>query len=442
VAGRFHNHAHERLRILGEIPVRKFGEPGRVSAGSTRGADATESPRGADATPLAQPLDPDGNPDTSFLVKIPADVAFTFQTIDKNGMVLNMAQTWHQVRPGEIRNNCGGCHAHSQQPTLFEKTAAARDGYQLFDLTRQTPLLTTKRDDQSGRQWDVKDESGLRFEKTVKDVEYHRDIKPILARSCVACHSQKLEKPAGKLVLDDDKLVEGPRWDLGNAGPVPATYNTLAGNYIGVTRYARGFQARRSLLIWKIYGRRLDGLPKEPTKGRESEHKRILEACDFTGNIMPPPEAVKAGKVQALSDEDKRTLVRWIDLGCPLDKEFDPQRPEARGSGWLFDDQRPTLTVTSPQPGVTPELSRILIGMHDYNTGLDMDSLQVIADFAVDGVPAGQNLAPKLHALPDGRWELKLGSPVTDLRTAMLIVAVKDRQGNVARIERAFSVGK
>ncbi len=56
----------------------------------------------------------------SFLAKIPADVAFTFQTIDKDGMVLNMTQTWHQVRPGEIRNNCGGCHAHSQLPTPFE----------------------------------------------------------------------------------------------------------------------------------------------------------------------------------------------------------------------------------------------------------------------------------------------------------------------------------
>ena len=62
-------------------------------------------------------LDPDGNPDTSFLAKIPADVAFTFQTLDKHGMVLNMAQTWHQVRPGEVRNDCGGCHAHSQKPT-------------------------------------------------------------------------------------------------------------------------------------------------------------------------------------------------------------------------------------------------------------------------------------------------------------------------------------
>ncbi len=116
----FLNHANERMRILGEIPVRKF-------AGDK------------------QPLDPDGNPDTSFLAKIPADTAFTFQTLDKDGMVLNMAQTWHQLRPGEIRDDCGGCHAHSQKPTPFDLTAAAKPNYEVYDLTQRTPLLTTKR---------------------------------------------------------------------------------------------------------------------------------------------------------------------------------------------------------------------------------------------------------------------------------------------------------
>jgi hypothetical protein len=53
-------------------------------------------------------------------------------------MVLNMA-TWHQLRPGEIRNDRGGCHAHSQEPTLFQQTAAARPDYRIFDLTDSTP---------------------------------------------------------------------------------------------------------------------------------------------------------------------------------------------------------------------------------------------------------------------------------------------------------------
>ena len=124
----FRSHANERLRILGEIPVRKFSSPAGAASRNN----------------WVQPTDPDGNPDTSFLARIPADVAFTFQTLDRDGMVLNMAQTWHQLRPGEIRNDCGGCHAHSQKPTLFQQTAAARPDYRVFDLTETTPLLTTQ----------------------------------------------------------------------------------------------------------------------------------------------------------------------------------------------------------------------------------------------------------------------------------------------------------
>src|SRR5262249_42534395 len=44
----FRSHAMERLRILGEVPVRKFSRDAKRSG--------------------EQPLDPDGNPDTSFLV--------------------------------------------------------------------------------------------------------------------------------------------------------------------------------------------------------------------------------------------------------------------------------------------------------------------------------------------------------------------------------------
>ena len=106
----------ERLRILGEMPVRHFQDGKQL-------------------------VDPDGNPDTSFLARIPADTAFTFQTLDARGLVLNMAQTWHQLRPGEIRHDCGGCHAHSQKPTEFSLSAAAKPDYAVWDLVNTTPLL-------------------------------------------------------------------------------------------------------------------------------------------------------------------------------------------------------------------------------------------------------------------------------------------------------------
>jgi hypothetical protein len=157
---------------------------------------------------------------------------------------------------------------------------------------------------------------------------------------------------------------------------------------------------------------------------------------------MPPADAVKSGKVKALSDEDRLTLVRWIDLGCPIDRDYDPKTPEKRGYGWMCDDQRPTLALTYPRAGANEELSRILIGVHDYNTGLDPDSLHVIADFPVNGVAAGANLASNFKAASGGVWELKLAEPIKDLAQGKMTVSVKDRQGNVSRVERVFSVGK
>jgi hypothetical protein len=132
--------------------------------------------------------------------------------------------------------------------------------------------------------------------------------------------------------------------------------------------------------------------------------------------------------------------VRWIDLGCPIDLDYDPAQPGRRGNGWLQDDSRPTLALRLPRAGVNTELSRILVGMHDYDSGLDVRSFRVVADFAVDGAPAGTDLAPKFRAQGDGVWELRLATPITALPRGTLTVSVEDRQGNTARGERTLSV--
>jgi hypothetical protein len=450
----YYNHARERMRILGEIPVRKFDQ----------------SPAEKDG----QPLDPDGNPDTSFLAKIPADVAWTFQTLDEDGMVLNSSQTWHQLRPGEIRHDCGGCHAHSQEPTRFEDTLAAKPDYELFDLTKHTPLLTTKERDESNRKWDVDDHTGLRFQRGVENVEYFRDVKPIFEQSCVACHSKATEQPAGNLVLDDETIIKARNpAGLGFDVSLPASYARLAADAKGqwghkplhrhgwtdlsASRYIRLMQSRRSLLIWKVFGRRMDGWqnddfpfetrPGDPTslqhKGQpvaDSKQNREIAHVGYIGSVMPPPAAVKSGKVQPLSDEDRLTLVRWIDLGCPIDLTYDPKDSDERGRGWLLDDQRPTLTVTYPKAGRIRKLDRILIGMHDVYSGVDADSFEVTATFPVNGVGPGVNLAEQFLAKSGGVWELKLLQPIRKLQQGTLRVQVKDRQGNQTEIVRTLTV--
>jgi hypothetical protein len=169
----------------------------------------------------------------------------------------------------------------------------------------------------------------------------------------------------------------------------------------------------------------------------------------YTGSAMPPPDAVagtyvgpdgRKVRVAPLSDEDRRTIFRWMDLGCPIDLDFDPAKPQERGFGWMQDDNRPTLTLTHPRAGANPPLTRILVGMHDYDTGLDMASFRVTADFPLDGAAAGENLAPKFKGKTSGVWELALSRPLTELPRGKLTVSVKDRQGNITRIERILSV--
>jgi hypothetical protein len=223
--------------------------------------------------------------------------------------------------------------------------------------------------------------------------------------------------------------------------------------------YVTKFQSRRSLLVWKIYGQRLDGWTNDdfPTDRVPGDANTLEQAghpvpntqanrdradLDFTGSAMPPPEAVKAGKAQPLSDEDRRTIVRWIDLGCPIDFDYDPSSPDERGYGWMADDKRPTLALAAPRAGANESLDRIVIGAFDYYSGLDAASLTVTADFAIDGIAAGENLAAKFTSNSSRVWEWKLSTPITDLPRGKLAVSVKDQQGNITRIERTLFVEK
>ncbi|MFN7963862.1 MAG: hypothetical protein U0002_21540 [Thermoanaerobaculia bacterium] len=412
----FFSHASERLRILGEIPLRKFDGQGQ---------------------PI---LDPEGNPDTSFLAKIPADTPFTFQTLDRRGLVLNMAQTWHQVRPGEMRANCGGCHAHSQQPLAFESTYAARPEYSIYDLAKDTPLLTV----------DGQGQPAVRVvHQSVVDVEFYRDIRPLLQRSCVSCHTAANPTPPGRLVLDDTALHGGLPGDYlrlandpGAQWGIPPVVASHSWRQTNASRYVRPFQSRRSLLAWKVFGQRLDGWtnashPTESVPGDPATLPPGADAnaadLDYTGTAMPPP----GSSVPPLSEDEKRTFARWIDLGCPIDTARDDGNP---GYGWFLDDWRPTLALSLPRPGFNAgPVTQLRLGVADAASGIDLASLSIRADFAVRGRAAGAELADLATEAGDGIYTLDLGGPLPPLWQKHFRAAVKDHQGNWTRVDRQFS---
>ncbi len=413
----FDSHFSERVRILGEIPVRKEGI-----------------------------TDLQGNVDTSFLAKIPADVPFTFQTLDRNGLVLNMAQTWHQARPGEVRYDCGGCHAHSKAALDFHTTAAARPDYAVRDLARTTPLLAV----------DGSSSPGITtLDAHSASVEYLRDIKPILQAKCASCHSSRNGKtPAAGLDLDaDDRLIDGG---------YPATYALLARPRSGsnptprsvtpggewywpqVTRYIRAGQARQSLFVWKVFGRRLDGRTNadHPTE-RVAGDPATLPAgadwsecdLDYSGEAMPPPASSLA-----LTWEERMKIARWVDTGAPIDlTNLIRAGGDTAVAGFLEDDLRPTLSLVPSVAQAGAGISRFVIGAYDLDSGIDPATLSLTVDRAVGSTPAGTNLAAGQTISEGGTITVNLRAPI-DLSSAgaMVTVQIRDRAGHTTKIVRAY----
>jgi hypothetical protein len=417
----FASHFSERMRILGEIPVRKEGV-----------------------------IDAQGNVDTSFLAKIPADVPFTFQTLDRNGLVLNSSQTWHQVRPGEKRYDCGGCHAHSRPALDFQTTAANSSNYFVHDLARTTPLL-----DVNGSQT-----PGVRVVASNSEaVEYLRDIRPILQAKCASCHtSRNGQTPAAGLDLDaDDRLVDGI---------YPATYSLLARPRSGanptaraitpggdwywpqVTRYIRAGQSRQSLLAWKVFGSRLDGRTNadRPTESVAGNPATIppgvsYENCDlnFTGQQMPPPSSGLS-----LTWEERMKIARWIDTGAPIELASIIQGQGGVSFADFFeDDLRPTLALapTVLQAAADGTIARFVVGAYDLESGLNAQTLSLTLDRAVGGIPAGTNLASSLTITNGGTVFVSLPAHL-NLTSGSLTATlqIQDQAGHISRLIRTYAL--
>lgn len=395
----FFNHGDERLRILGEIPVRHEGV-----------------------------IDQQGNVDTSFLARIPADTPITFQTLDRNGMVLNMAQTWHQVRPGEGRYDCGGCHAHTKEPLDFHTTVAGQAGFQPAELAAHTPLLH------------VTQRNGNPATTTLNTpqvtVEYFRDVRPILTQRCSGCHQDNTTD--GKLNLHDDatqmqcgwstwpgtyyrlaidRFMDGcPQFGLGVPTDAPAPYFIEP----QLTRYMRGYQSRQSLLLWKVFGARLDG--------------RTNTTRDGDIDYDPAADAIhpNLGALRGLTWDEKLTLARWVDLGAPI--QFDTTW------GWLEDDLRPTLWVSPTlEQAQTGAVNKVTVGAYDLESGLAPHTLKVLFNVPIGGQPAGTNFANSLSLSNGGVLTVPLPAQI-DLAAsqAELTVQIQDNAGQLTEVVRTF----
>ena len=350
-----------RLRIVAELPVVKADGGGIV-------------------------LDPLGDPDTSFRLRVPADTPLLVASIDCDGNNLTASQVPFSVRPGEDRT-CGGCHVRSTLPLLFDQTAAATMAPTLAGgglvqlLAGGTP---------EAAQVESVDGFGAAY-------EFERDIWPILQSRCVSCHAGDAA-PAG-LRLDLAGIEPGSSyWRLGadqSQAYVPvATQGTVVGPLRPpqLSRYVRFFSARGSLLLWKAQGARLDGR----TDADETDD------VDFGSEHLT-----------AATPAELRTIGRWIDTGA------------AGGASALADTAPPVVVarIAASAPAT------LLLGTVDLGSGIDPDSVSV--QWSPDGLT--WTALDAVTAALAGVTEVTLtGVP----NEAVLQIDVADAAGNVTSIVR------
>jgi hypothetical protein len=157
-----------------------------------------------------------------------------------------------------------------------------------------------------------------------------------------------------------------------------------------------------------------------------------LADLDYTGTVMPP---VGSG-VPALTIDEKMTIARWIDLGCPINNGDGG----ATEYGWFLDEIRPTLEVSVPREGRSMDnLTELVIGVADANSGIEPGSLSVVANFALAGRSAGAELADLATPIGDGIYRISLGAPAAVPDDGEIHFEVRDRQGNTTWVTRQRS---
>ncbi|MBO9490480.1 hypothetical protein J7384_08905 [Endozoicomonas sp. G2_1] len=289
-------------------------------------------------------IDEQGNPDTSWAAKIPAETPFLIQALDKNGMTLTSELTWRALKPGEVRTDCGGCHAHSIEPLDFNTTFAGLRApiTNVPGTTLSSPGLKQGLWDLTAGKIPVLKGSGVEYiSKNVLGVEFRRDVEPILKKRCGSCHNN--EANAGSLILDgsDGKDV----WDT-----ISDRKRADGKTYIVPQRskYIRVPQARQSLLVWAAYGERLDG---RTNKTRDND-------VDYPENHPK----------YFITEAEKRTIARWVDLGGPIDF------PQTDGMGYTDDNQLPVLNMEISHLTYGKEIK---LGAYDVHSSIDWNSIKL-----------------------------------------------------------------
>ena len=273
----------KRLRVLEGVPLSVRDSDAYLPA-SVNSATRYPGSTVNGIPPLAQRRilgEIDMKPDGSFNVEIPANTPIELQILDADGLALRSCG-WIWAKNHEPRG-CIGCHEDGElTPENWLADAAVSESIELC-------LPPDRR----------------------RTVDFRRDVMPIISRRCAGCHAEEGETP---LEMNSDLV---PPASSNGGAHFNQTYENL---HVGLDKsdrdnpfgkYIHPGRARTSLLVWRILGR-----------NTSRPWDRI--AAEGTVRRMPPPPA------KPLSDDEKRTIVEWIDVGALWDGTPGPDNPTKR----------------------------------------------------------------------------------------------------------------
>jgi hypothetical protein len=281
------------IRLVEHVPLtpaQRRPIPAAETLFGVTGATTTALGGHGPARVLAElPLAADG----SFHCELPAGVAFRLQALDASGLAVGAAQDrWFYGLPGQVIAQgvsaatgtarygalCAACHGDP------DGVGGRAPEMEAPDALTGASLTLARFEDQDPRRPRAPAEVGA---ATRREVDFRRDVQPLLDRRCGACHAG--DAPAAGL-------------DLSGA---PTTHFTRS--YEHLLRPGDGSGGGRAY-VDDDDGRADRSFLIERLTGIERAAPRALPAPG-----VPHPADLSAG---ALTEDEVRVLARWIDLGA------------------------------------------------------------------------------------------------------------------------------
>jgi hypothetical protein len=220
------------------------------------------------------PVEADG----SVIFEAPAGEMLSLQLLDANRMAIMGMRTFIYLQPGEF-SACVGCH---ETRTATPPTARIGRG----TVHALKPPVNT---DYPG---------GFSFP---------RSVQPILDRHCISCHGLAEQPAAG---LD---LIARP----------------------SQTRASRGYGAPGMKTIWAPQSYfNLSGYAKLAEVNKQTFQSAPKDYYSHQASLLP---ILAKHKDLALSDDEQRTIIRWLDLNCLCYGDWSWNKPAFRSydpEGW------------------------------------------------------------------------------------------------------------